>query len=154
MVHLNLTKSEIEALIPHAGGMCLLEKVFAYSSDEIICQTRSHLLADNPLKNNGILSRMHLIEYGAQAIAIHGGLMQRDVNPVEPLRPKMAYIAMLKSITWGAFNPFAENLQVKAKVIVADDMAKRYAFCIIDVQQVTVCSGIVMIAHPLTEVTE
>lgn len=154
MQQVDLKKHEIEALIPHAGGMCLLEKVLAYSSDEIICQTRSHLLADNPLKKNGILSSMHLIEYGAQAIAIHGGLMQRDAIRVEPLKPKMAYIAMLKSITWGTFNPFTENLQVKAKVIVADDMAKRYTFCITDVQQVTVCSGTVMIVHPPVEVTE
>ena len=71
-----ITKTDIEAIIPHAGDMCLLEQVISFSNEEIICRTQSHLNADNPLKTNGRLSKMHLIEYGAQAIALHVGLLE------------------------------------------------------------------------------
>ncbi len=140
-----LTKSDIEALIPHAGGMCLLEQVLSYTDEEIICRTQSHLDVGNPLKTDGKLSKMHLIEYGAQAIAVHGGLMELSLATVEP---KLGYIAMVKSVKWGVFNPFTDFLEVKATAIMADEMSKLYAFCVTDAELRNVCSGRVMVIHP------
>lgn len=140
-----LTKPDIEALIPHAGGMCLLEQVFSYTDKEIICRTQSHLEVSNPLKTDGKLSKMHLIEYGAQAIAVHGGLMELSLATVAP---KLGYIAMVKAVKWGEFDPFTEFLEVTATAIMADEMCKLYAFCVTDAGLRNVCSGRVMVIHP------
>jgi len=140
-----LSKPEIEAMIPHAGGMCLLEQVISYSNDEIVCRTQSHLNTDNPLKTDGKLSKMHLIEYGAQAIAVHGGLLQQDSDNSQP---KLGFIATVKAVKWGEFEPLAEFLEIKATAIMRDEISKLYEFTITDAQLSNVCSAKVMVIHP------
>lgn len=140
-----LTHSDIEALIPHSGGMCLLEQVLSYTDEDIICRTQTHLAVNNPLKIDGKLSKMHLIEYGAQAIAVHGGLMDLSLTTGAP---KLGYIAMVKAVKWGCFDPLSEFLEVTATAIMADEMSKLYAFSITDAQLRQVCSARVMVIHP------
>ena len=72
-----LAHAELEALIPHAGGMCLLDTVESWDAETIHCRSLSHLRADNPLREKGRLAALHLAEYGAQAMAVHGGLLAR-----------------------------------------------------------------------------
>lgn len=140
-----LSQLDIEALIPHAGKMCLLEQVLSYSNDDIICRTQSHLYADNPLKIAGKLSKMHLIEYGAQAIAIHGGLLE---NPTFNNQPRPGYIASVKSVKWGDFIANTDYLEIQAQALLRDDISKLYQFSISDAQSNTVCSARVMVVHP------
>jgi predicted hotdog family 3-hydroxylacyl-ACP dehydratase len=65
----------ILSLIPHAGSMCLLETIQQWNDDEIFCTTSSHRDPENPLRRDGQLAALHLAEYGAQAMAVHGGLL-------------------------------------------------------------------------------
>lgn len=62
------------SLVPHAGGMCLLARIVSASERDIVCATDSHRSASNPLRRDGALAALHLAEYGAQAMAVHGGL--------------------------------------------------------------------------------
>jgi len=71
-----LTRPQILALIPHQGTMCLLDDVTAWSVADITCGTSSHLSPDNPLRRNGRLGAISGIEYGLQAAALHGALVQ------------------------------------------------------------------------------
>ncbi len=64
----------IRKLVPHAGNMCLLERVVACDAASIRCETRSHLDQSNPLRRNGQLASICAIEYAAQAMALHGAL--------------------------------------------------------------------------------
>jgi predicted hotdog family 3-hydroxylacyl-ACP dehydratase len=64
----------IRELVPHAGKMCLLERVVDCDTASIRCETRSHLDRANPLRRNGHLSSVCAIEYAAQAMALHGAL--------------------------------------------------------------------------------
>lgn len=64
----------IAQLIPHAGGMCLLERVLEWDETSVAIATRTHRDPSNPLLEHGRLRCMHLCEYGAQAMAVHGGL--------------------------------------------------------------------------------
>ena len=64
----------IRELVPHAGDMCLLERVVAYDAVSISCETHSHLDQANPLRRDGHLSSVCAIEYAAQAMALHGAL--------------------------------------------------------------------------------
>ena len=70
-----LGRDVIAALIPHQGAMCLLERVLAWDADRILLATATHRFPDNPLRVRGRLRALHLCEYGAQAMAVHGGLV-------------------------------------------------------------------------------
>ena len=70
-----LGPDSIHKLIRHSGKMCLLNCILAYDNEHIICSSTSHEDKDNPLRTSDGLSAIHGIEYGAQAIALHGRLM-------------------------------------------------------------------------------
>ena len=72
---LPIKKIHFQDLIPHEGSMVLIDQVDDWDLNKISCSSRSHLLSNNPLMVNNSLSAMHLIEYGAQAMAIHRGLL-------------------------------------------------------------------------------
>ena len=65
---------DIRELVPHAGAMCLLERIVSADNDSVVCATTTHRLTRNPLRHSGRLAALHLAEYGAQAMAVHGGL--------------------------------------------------------------------------------
>ena len=69
-----LAGEAIAALLPHAGKMVLLERVTAWDRSEITCLTGSHRDRDNPLRRGGRLSCLCGVEFGAQAMALHGAL--------------------------------------------------------------------------------
>ena len=64
-------------LIPHAGTMCLLDGVLEWDETHIVCVSSSHRDPGNPLAGCDGLAPVHLLEYGAQAMAVHGGLLAR-----------------------------------------------------------------------------
>jgi predicted hotdog family 3-hydroxylacyl-ACP dehydratase len=66
--------AELRTLIPHAADMCLLERIVSAGDSELVCATFSHLSPTNPLRRAGKLAALHLAEYGAQTMAVHGGL--------------------------------------------------------------------------------
>jgi predicted hotdog family 3-hydroxylacyl-ACP dehydratase len=76
-----INKAEIETLIPHQGIMCLIDQVDSWGQETLICRSHSHLNPENPLRMNDQLSSIHLLEYGAQSIAIHGGLLRKAKRP-------------------------------------------------------------------------
>jgi predicted hotdog family 3-hydroxylacyl-ACP dehydratase len=72
--------TELPGLIPHAGKMCLLDDVVAHSEHDIECTARSPAAPDHPLRRDGQLSALHLVEYAAQAVAAHGALRAGGVQ--------------------------------------------------------------------------
>ncbi|KGO97540.1 phosphotransferase, partial [Lysobacter defluvii IMMIB APB-9 = DSM 18482] len=64
----------IEALVPHAGSMSLWDEVLDWSGERIVLRAWRHRDPAHPLRSNGRLHAVHLCEYGAQAMAVHGGL--------------------------------------------------------------------------------
>ena len=68
------TDARIAALIPHAGTMCLLERIVHWDDSSVTLATTTHRSPDNPLATASGLRAIHLSEYGAQAMAVHGGL--------------------------------------------------------------------------------
>jgi predicted hotdog family 3-hydroxylacyl-ACP dehydratase len=73
-----LERDTLCALIPHAGKMCLLERVESWHETHIVCSALSHRSPDNPLRLHGRLAAIHALEYAAQAMAVHGGLNARS----------------------------------------------------------------------------
>lgn len=73
-----LERSDIEALVPHRGAMCLLDHATAWDERSIACAATGHRDPAHPLRTAGGLLATAAIEYAAQAAALHGGLVARD----------------------------------------------------------------------------
>jgi predicted hotdog family 3-hydroxylacyl-ACP dehydratase len=76
-----LGAAEIAARIPHAGRMCLLDRVLDWDERHIRCEAHSHRAADHPLRERGGLPVWAGIEYAAQAAALHGALLLATEKP-------------------------------------------------------------------------
>jgi predicted hotdog family 3-hydroxylacyl-ACP dehydratase len=109
----------IAALVPHAGSMCLLERVLDWDDASIRAATSTHLDRSHPLAHGGRLRAVHLCEYGAQAMALHGGLVaQREGRVAAPgmlvlLRDVALHVDDLRSLG-GELIVSAERLQASA----------------------------------------
>jgi predicted hotdog family 3-hydroxylacyl-ACP dehydratase len=80
-----IVKADWEYLIPHRGAMSLLDSVVDWDDTRIHLTAISHTHTDNPLRSDGLLRAVHLCEYGAQAMAVHGGLLaQREGKVAAP----------------------------------------------------------------------
>jgi predicted hotdog family 3-hydroxylacyl-ACP dehydratase len=73
--------------------MCLLDLVTEWDDRSIVCISNTHRDPDNPLRRNGQLSALHAFEYGAQAVAVHGGLRAGSAGVPAPL----GYLAALRN---------------------------------------------------------
>jgi predicted hotdog family 3-hydroxylacyl-ACP dehydratase len=89
-----LTKTEICELLPHTGSMCLLEAVQHWDQDEILCVAESHRDPSNPLRRRDILPAVSGVEYAAQAMGVHGGLVSR----LAVSKPTVGYLASLRDV--------------------------------------------------------
>jgi predicted hotdog family 3-hydroxylacyl-ACP dehydratase len=81
---LAIGRAEISSLIPHSGAMCLIDTVVMWDETTITCVTDSHRAPDNPLLRHNRLATLHAFEYGAQAAAIHGGLIAQTSGSAVP----------------------------------------------------------------------
>ena len=122
-----IVRAEFEALIPHKGSMCLLERVEEWDETEIRCVTDTHRQADNPLRRENRLAAVHLVEYGAQAMAVHCGLYDRKHG-----RPtgKPGVLVAVRNIQLAVarFDDVASPLHVNARRLVADASGWLYGF--------------------------
>jgi predicted hotdog family 3-hydroxylacyl-ACP dehydratase len=73
-----LHRAEIARLVPHAGRMCLLDRVEACGPDSIECSALSHRDPGHPLRRDGLLPAICGAEYALQAMALHGALTGGD----------------------------------------------------------------------------
>lgn len=89
---------DIQDLIPHAGRMVLLDEVVEYDPESIHCRAEIGDPADHPLAIDKQLPATVLAEYGAQAMAVHGGLLARADygSDTEPRPGRVAGIASLE----------------------------------------------------------
>ncbi len=75
-----LDHAGIEALVPHRGAMCLLERMLSWSEARIECVAVNHRDAGHPLRTRSGLLASAAIEYAAQAAALHGALGARSAG--------------------------------------------------------------------------
>jgi predicted hotdog family 3-hydroxylacyl-ACP dehydratase len=123
--------------------MCLLEKIESWNENEIACTATSHLNPDNPLKLKGRLHIIHGVEYAAQAMAVHGKLL----NPRISSSPGL--LASTKNLRFNAHR--LDNIKVPLR-IHARSLAKTihglvYSFTVSDENKVLI-SGECTIVFP------
>lgn len=122
-----LDKTEFADLIPHAGRMCLLDEVLAWDAATIHARSASHALPDHPLRGTGGLHAVHLAEYGAQAMAVHGALRDRARGDSE-VRPGRLVSLRDVQLAVEHVDPAAGALDVHAECLYADAAGAQYAF--------------------------
>ncbi|HTU65275.1 MAG TPA: hypothetical protein VMF52_04960 [Steroidobacteraceae bacterium] len=115
---------DIRTLVPHAGTMCLLARIVSADDRGIVCATTSHRAPDNPLRRDGTLAALHLAEYGAQAMAAHGGLQDAGAaargGMLVAIRDLTLHVERLDDIEG--------ELQVSATKLVANADGRIYSF--------------------------
>jgi predicted hotdog family 3-hydroxylacyl-ACP dehydratase len=108
-----IDKSQLRALLPHTGEMCLLDSVEEWSPERIRCTALSHCSPSNPLRHRDRLAALHIVEYAAQAIAIHGGLVKNSTLGEAPMPGMMA---ALRNVAFhvSRLDTFTEPLSITA----------------------------------------
>lgn len=132
-------EAEIRALLLHAGCMVLWQSVETWDDDGLRCTTSTHLGLNNPLRRDGALSSIHLGEYGAQMMAIHGALLARK-NTGGALAPGV--LTSLKDFEMHVprIDDIGVALSGNAKVLLSSASGSIYEF-LIDAGDRRIASG-------------
>ena len=120
-----LDHDAIASLLPHSGNMVLLDSVESWTETAIVCLTSSHRATDNPLRQNSRLSGLCGVEYGAQAMAVHGALISggnRRPGLLAALRNVSCHVAYLDDI--------GDDLTVRARLMIGEHKRFIYTFSI------------------------
>ena len=122
------THDEIASLIPHQGTMCLNERIVAWDGERVRLATASHRAAGNPLRRDGRLSALHLAEYGAQAMAVHGGLCARAEGATAA--PGLLVSVRALELCCDHLEDLPGELEVEAERLAASPASWQYAFVV------------------------
>ncbi|MGR8934617.1 MAG: phosphotransferase [Gammaproteobacteria bacterium] len=141
---MNITETTIAQLLPHAGDMLLIDRVIAWDERRIRCRSDSHRKSDHPLRLQGRLSALHLIEYGAQAMGIHGGLLQGGARP--------GYLAAIRNARLGVdhLDAIEGSLHIEAAALGQSDQGAIYQLDIRDAQGRLLLNARATVMHPDT----
>ncbi|MEK6806567.1 MAG: hydroxymyristoyl-ACP dehydratase [Pseudomonadota bacterium] len=121
---MKLGRTEIAALIPHSGRMCLLDTVLEWDTRRVVCIADPNRNPPNPLASAGQLSPLCLIEYAAQATAIHAGLNAQGA----PKRQRR--LAGVNAVTFENLTAWATagRMEIQAERLAGTGEGARYAF--------------------------
>ncbi len=121
-----LARDEIAALIPHQGAMCLWDEVVGWDAVRIALRSQRHRDGDHPLRSGGRLRAVHLCEYGAQAMAVHGGLRAHAAGATAP--PGLLVALRGVQLQVARIDDLAGDIEAEAEVLVEGDRGCQYAF--------------------------
>lgn len=123
---MSLSRDAIARLVPHQGAMCLLEEVLEWSEDAIVCRASSHRDPSNPLRSRGVLPGIAGVEYAAQAVAVHGGLIERTTSV------RQGFLAALRDVRClvERLDTQAADLTIHATKVAAEGGRLLYDFCV------------------------
>jgi predicted hotdog family 3-hydroxylacyl-ACP dehydratase len=118
----------IAARVPHALRMCLLERLERWDDDVIVCSASNHRELDHPLRSASGLLATVAIEYAAQAMALHGGLVAERSDPQSTPRP--GFIAAVRGVVLhvARLDTLDSALTVQATRVVTQGDSVIYAF--------------------------
>ncbi len=122
------TAAELCALLPHAGRMCLIDTLVEWDDTRIVCESESHRRPDNPLRHENRLACVNAIEYAAQAMGIHGGLLAR----AEGRQVTGGFLGALRDVVFTEQDLAAcpGPLRIKAERLMAQPGGSIYRFAV------------------------
>lgn len=124
----SLTKDELASLLPHAGAMRLLDRVESWDSSTIRCTTESHHDPANPLRRGATLDVVSGLEYAAQAMGVHVGLLGGQPSSAGSI----GYVGSVRDVTFGfdRLDDCQGDLTIDATRLFADDRSFMYRFAV------------------------
>ena len=119
-------REQILRLVPHQGAMCLWDEVLAWDAHAVHLCARNHTDPAHPLRSGGRLHAVHLCEYGAQAMAVHGGLRARDSGG----RAAAGVLVALRGVALhvSRIDDLDGPLEAHAQMLVEGEGSQQYAF--------------------------
>ena len=93
----HLTKDELAVFLPHAGSMRLLDRVASWDELSIRCHTKTHHDPANPLRRAMGLDAVAGLEYAAQAMGVHVGLLDGKPSPSGAI----GYVGGVRDVVFG-----------------------------------------------------
>lgn len=120
---------DIESLVPHKGTMCLWQRVLDHDDRHVRVATAGHRASDHPLRSDGMLKAIHLCEYGAQAMAVHGGLLGRARGG--PVRAGMLVALRGVQLHVACIDDLDGELVGEAELLMAGETSQQYGFRIL-----------------------
>lgn len=134
MQPITLDKTQICERIPHAGDMCLLEKMLSWDATHIKCSATSHVDSENPLRIKDKLTSIAAIEYAGQAMALHGGLISSgsSFGNSSGKRPRKGYLASLREIVISceSLDDATNELLIEVELLMGDSDSSLYSFSV------------------------
>jgi len=123
-----LNKDELSKFLPHAGTMRLIGSVESWDEEMIRCRAQSHRDPANPLRHNGRLDAVAGLEYAAQAMGVHVGLLAGERLIGAPI----GFVGGLRDVVFGTdcLDDCLEDLVIDATRLFADDRSFLYRFII------------------------
>jgi predicted hotdog family 3-hydroxylacyl-ACP dehydratase len=129
-----LSRDDIAALIPHSGAMCLLARLEGWDARHVVCIATNHRDAGHPLRTRSGLLSTCVIEYAAQAMALHGALVGRAAGtPATPgylasARGVQLHVLRLDDLPSPADAGAPDELRIEATRQAGDARQILYAF--------------------------
>jgi predicted hotdog family 3-hydroxylacyl-ACP dehydratase len=121
-----IARDEFEVLVPHKGAMCLWDEVVDWDAQRIMLRTHRHRDRSHPLRSHDRLRAVHLCEYGAQAMAVHGGLRARAEGG--SARPGLLVALRAVELHLARIDDLPGALECEAEVLVEGEDSQQYAF--------------------------
>ena len=124
-----LDHAGIAARVPHAGAMCLLDRLLGWNGDEIRCRIANHADPAHPLRRPGGLPSSSALEYASQAMALHGALAA-----TAGAAPKPGFLAAARGVRLhvARLDDIAGALVVHATRVAGDERQAIYRFALAD----------------------
>jgi predicted hotdog family 3-hydroxylacyl-ACP dehydratase len=119
-------RAGILALVPHQGAMCLWDEVRAWDPGHVDVVANNHRDPAHPLRADGRLRAVHRCEYGAQAMAVHGGLRARETGGVA--KPGLLVALRGVELHVARIDDLPGALEGHAEMLSDGDAGWQYAF--------------------------
>lgn len=122
----------------------MIEQVLRWDDAEILVATSRHRALDNPLRLQGRLAAVHLAEFAAQAMAIHGGLKTVAAGGV----PRPALLVSVRDFEMQRdhIDELPGELEITARILLANAGNWQYDFTVRHAGEVIATGRIAAIA--------
>ena len=121
-------RAQILSLIPHQGAMCLWDEVVEWDASRIRLRARNHRDPAHPLRSGDRLHAVHLCEYGAPAIGVHGGLRAAGAGAGGSARPGVLVALRGVALHVERFDDLPGAIECEAHPLAEGADSQQYAF--------------------------
>lgn len=121
-----IPRHELAGLVPHQGAMCLWDEVLEWDPGRIRLRATGHRDPAHPLRSGGMLRAVHLCEFGAQAMAVHGGLRARGAGG--GVRPGVLVALRGVALHCARIDDLPGALESEAELLLEGGSSQQYGF--------------------------